>query len=209
MTSSNDQKLQFRHIEIADLPAIADLLHVGFPIRSKSYWEEGLRRFAKYTPPEGVPKLGYLLASGGIPVGVLLLIFSNNVNEATPGVRCNVSSWYVRPDFRAYAPLLVLRAIKNHAVTYVNVWPANYTLPTIETQGFTKAAGGLFAGVPALGRIRRDVNIMSRPEEWNRSKFISASRIAPADGSRKIRLHLPVVRNDYRGTTVYLQEAPV
>jgi hypothetical protein len=162
-----------RQIVIDDFPAIADLLHIGFPHRTKLYWEEGLRRLAVYTRPEGGPKFGYLLASGGAPVGVLLLISSNNGDEATPRIRSNLSSWYVRPEFRAYASLLSLRAISNRAVTYINVWPAENTLPTIKAQGFTKGAGGCFVALPALNRFRRDVKIWSRAEEWNRSKFIS------------------------------------
>jgi hypothetical protein len=167
-----------REIGLDDFPVIADLLRIGFPNRSRLYWEEGLRRFAAYTTrPDGVPKFGYLLASGGVPVGVLLLIFSSSVDEGTPRLRCNVSSWYVRPEFRTYASLLPLRAIKNSAVTYINVWPAENTLPTITAQGFTKGAGGYFVGVPALSRVRRDVKIWSRPEEWAQSKFISAAEL--------------------------------
>src|SRR5208337_5592046 len=177
MSGQDSISLSCRQIGIDDLPAIVDLLHAGFPKRSKSYWEEGLQRLAAYTPPEGVPKFGYLLVSGVTPVGVLLLISSRSLKEATPAIRCNVSSWYVRPDFQAYAPLLSLRATKSKAVTYVNISPATHTLQTIEAQGFAKAAGGFFAGVPALGRIRNDVHILSNPEEWKQSKFISAAEL--------------------------------
>ena len=48
-----------------------------------------------------------------MPVGVLLLIFSDVATSATPNIRCNVSSWYVEPAFRSFASLLVLRALKN------------------------------------------------------------------------------------------------
>ena len=50
--------------------------------------------------------------------------------------RCNLSSWYVEPSFRAYAPLLVSQALRHKHVTYLNVSPAPHTLPIIEAQGF-------------------------------------------------------------------------
>ena len=55
------------------------------------------------------------------------LIFSEVATGATPKIRCNVSSWYVEPAFRSFASLLVLRALKNKDVTYLNISPAPAT----------------------------------------------------------------------------------
>ena len=162
-----------RAITVSDLPAITDLLLEGFSSRSRIYWETGLRHLAGYAPPEGKPRFGYMLEAEGIPVGVILLIFSNVLGLETPAIRCNVSSWYVRPEFSAYAPLLSLRATKNDAMNYIDVWPATNTLGIIEAQGFSKAGSGYFVGVPTSGRERSDVTILSRRAQWERSKFIS------------------------------------
>ena len=169
--------LTCREIEIADVPAIIELLQAGFPNRTRSYLQDGFQRLAAHTPPEGVPKFGYVLLSDATPIGVLLLISSRCNGAGSPAIRCNVSSWYVRPDFRAYAPMLSMRATKSKAITYLNIWPADHTLQTIEAQGFSKATGGFFAGVPALGRIRNDVRIASTPQAWDRSRFMSPAEL--------------------------------
>lgn len=170
-------RLSCRQIGEADLPCIAELLRAGFPHRTLSYWQDGLRRMAAYAPPEGMPRFGHLLASGDTPVGALLLISSTVANASAHAVRGNVSSWYVQPDFRAYAPMLASRATRNDAVTYVNVWPASHTVSTIQAQGFVKGAGGYFVGLPALGPPRRNIDIVWRQDEWGRSRFISAAQL--------------------------------
>lgn len=173
MPNQGSKGVSCRQIGVDDLPAIVDLLSKGFPDRSRSYWVQGLRRLAAHTPPAGVPKFGYILVSESLPVGALLVIYSNCADGEANAIRCNVSSWFVLPEFRAYAPLLSLRATKTNAATHINVWPAEHTLSTIEAQGFSKATGGLVAGVPALSRTANNVHISATAEEWQRSKFIS------------------------------------
>jgi hypothetical protein len=143
-------KLSCRQIRPADLPAVTDLLHEGFPKRSRDYWEAGLRLLAARSPPEGCAQFGHLLEVGGRPAGVLLMIFSASPDGAGPALRGNVSSWYVTPEARAYAGLLVLRALRPPDACFVNVSPAPGTLPIIAAQGFTRFCGGVFAALPAL-----------------------------------------------------------
>ena len=64
--------------------------------------------------------------------------------------RCNLSSWYVEPRFRTYAPMLVSHAARHKDVTYTNVSSAPHTRPIIETQGFLRYSEGIFVAVPAL-----------------------------------------------------------
>ncbi len=48
----------------------------------------------------------------------ILLICSAMPAGETLAPRCNLSSWYVEPAFRAYAPLLVSQALRHKEVTY-------------------------------------------------------------------------------------------
>lgn len=82
-----------------------------------------------------------MLLAGGEPVGVLLLI-------PAPGAapRINVSSWYVRPPWRAFAAVLNQRALRQRDATYLNISPAPHTRPVIEALGFRRLFSGLFAG---------------------------------------------------------------
>jgi hypothetical protein len=90
------------------------------------------------------------LENDGVAVGAILLIFAT-----TPGgdaVRANVSSWYVDPAFRGYAPLLVSQALKLKQVTYLNISAAPHTWPILEAQGYRRYSNGVFVAMPAWQR---------------------------------------------------------
>jgi hypothetical protein len=147
------QKIRCREISAADLDAVADLLTRGFVGRSRDYWMQGLRRQAAREVPNGYPRFGYMLHHDGVPVGVLLLLYTSRTVGAEPAIHCNLSSWYVDPAFRNYAPMLTSIAQKNKEVTYLNISPATWTWPIIEAQGFNTYCSGLFFSIPALSRI--------------------------------------------------------
>ena len=110
----------------------------AFPTATRRFWLRALRAAARAASRRRrLPQYGYLLESGGVPVGAILLICSTMPGRARPpAVRCNLSSWYVEPDSAAYAPLLVSQALRHKHVTYLNVSPAPHTWPIIEAQGF-------------------------------------------------------------------------
>jgi hypothetical protein len=139
-----------RQIEEADLGAVAELLARGFWLRTKAYWLGGLARLGARAVPAGYPRYGLLLESEGRVVGAILTIYSSVPAEGGLTIRCNLSSWYVDPDFRGYAPLLA--SFRDPAVTYVNISPAQNTWPTIEAQGFRCIREGWFLSFPALSR---------------------------------------------------------
>ncbi|HVV92462.1 MAG TPA: acyl-CoA acyltransferase [Hyphomicrobiales bacterium] len=141
--------IRCRPIGDDDLPAVADLLFRGFPGRAKRYWQEGLDRQRRAALPPGRPRYGYLLANGEEPVGALLVLFAADDRGQ---VRCNLSSWYVEPAYRAFAPLLLNVAAKHREVTYLNVSPARHTWATIEAQGFVRYSAGQFVALPLLAR---------------------------------------------------------
>jgi hypothetical protein len=146
-------KLRCREISAADLDQVADLLTRGFVGRSREYWMQGLRRQAARQIPDGYPRFGYMLDHDGRAVGVLLLLYTSRIDGGEVAIQCNLSSWYVEPAFRNYAPLLTKIAQKNGEVTYLNISPATWTWPIIETQGFNSYCSGLFFSIPALSRL--------------------------------------------------------
>ena len=137
-------KVRCREITESDVEQIADLLTRGFVGRSREYWIQGLRRQAFRLVPEGYPRFGYMLDNGGMPVGVLLLIYTTRGDSEETAIQCNLSSWYVEPAFRNYAPMLTKIAQRHKDVTYLNISPAVWTWPIIETQGFRAYSRGLF-----------------------------------------------------------------
>src|SRR5579871_6135484 len=150
---------RFREIQESDVDAIADLLTRGFGHRSRDYWMQGLRRQNSRALPEGAPHLGYLMESDGKPVGCLLLIYSTKTIGGEAATCCNVSSWYVDPEFRNYAALLASMTQKRKDVTYFNVTPAIPTWPILEAQGFKTYCRGLYFSLPILSRAPADMRI--------------------------------------------------
>src|SRR5947209_8156542 len=139
-----------REIEEADLGAVAELFARGFRLRRKSYWLRGFSRMRGRTVPAGYARYGLMLESDGRPVGAILTIYSSVPADGGFAIRCNLSSWYVEPEFRSYAPLLA--SFRDAAVTYVNISPAPNTWATIEAQGFNCIREGWFLSFPALSR---------------------------------------------------------
>ena len=148
-------QVRCRQIRQADLEAVADLLARGFPARTRKYWTSALARLAARRPPEGCPQFGYLLEADGVPVGALLLIFT----ETGGRVRCNVSSWYVEPAHRAHAAVLASLASKLKHVTYINTSAAAHTWPILDALGYRRYSLGQFAAAaflrPGRDRVRR------------------------------------------------------
>jgi hypothetical protein len=145
-------QVRCREIGESDIDRVADLLTRGFAGRSRDYWMQGLRRQAVRDVPTGYPQFGYMLDHEGRPIGVLLLLYSARKRGGETSIRCNLSSWYVEPGFRNYATMLTRIAQRHKEVTYLNISPARWTWPTIETQGFRAYCKGLFVSFPALSR---------------------------------------------------------
>lgn len=142
--------LRCRQIRVADLPSIATLLAEGFPRCSREFWLHAFEKLTAREPPPGLPKYGYLMESGHVPVGAILLICSKIRDVDTVTIRCNLSSWYVKPKFRSYATLLVSQAFRPKDVTYLNISPKQDTWPVIEAQGFLRYCDGVFIAAPVL-----------------------------------------------------------
>ena len=69
-----------------------------------------------------------MLDNDGTPVGVLLLLYTFRDEGGEPAIYCNLSSWYVEPAFRNYAPLLTKIAQRHKEVTYLNISPGDLDL---------------------------------------------------------------------------------
>ncbi len=147
-------RVRCREVNTADVDGIVNLLTSGFD-RDRDFWKRALRRLSEHRTPDGLPKYGYLLESDGVPVGVVLLIFSKFPARQQEEIRCNVSSWYVKPEFRSCATMLVSAAFRHKGVTYFNITPAPHTWPILEAQGYKRYCNGVFVSVPALGPLSR------------------------------------------------------
>ena len=144
-------RIRCRPIADGDLDGLADLFKRGFGARrTHAFWRHVLAGLQARAVPAEMPRYGYLLENDGVAVGAILLIFTT-----TPGgtaLRANVSSWYVEPAFRGYAPLLVSQALKLKQVTYLNISAVRHTWPILEAQGYRRYSSGVFVALPLLRR---------------------------------------------------------
>jgi len=145
--------LRCRQIDEADIEAVASFLARGFPAHDRGFWRDAFARLTKHEPPPGFPKYGYVLEQDRVVVGAILLICSTLPADGAVTTRCNLSSWYVEPRFRPYAPMLVSQALRDKNVTYINISPAPHTRPIIEAQGFARYCDGIFFAVPLLNGL--------------------------------------------------------
>jgi hypothetical protein len=154
--------IRCRQIAETDETAIAELLTRGFPDRTRAFWLHAVQQLGRRAAPAGLPRYGYMLESGGEPVGAVLMICSTVRTGDKSAIRCNLSSWYVEPAFRTYAALLTANALKHKDVTYLNVSPAPHTWPIIEAQGFARYSDGVFICLPMLSGLfaPADVSIL-------------------------------------------------
>jgi hypothetical protein len=173
-------KIRCRRIEEADAERVVALFTRGFGARrTRQFWERVMARLATHAAAADVPGYGYLLESEGAAVGAILQIFSTlraGAHEQAT-TRCNVSSWYVDPAFRSYAPFLVSQALKQKGVTYLNISSIPHTRPIVEAQGYLRFSNGVFVVLPCLSRapaglqariIVADAQPQSRFEEHER-----------------------------------------
>jgi hypothetical protein len=142
--------IRCREINKDDLTAVADLLTCGFPERSHPTWVRALGILSERTCPAGYPRYGYLLEINGKPVGALITIFSTAISDEREAIRCCVSSWFVKSEFRSYATMMSSRALALPKVTYLNITPKRGTFQILEAQGYKRYCNGVFVAVPAI-----------------------------------------------------------
>jgi hypothetical protein len=142
-------RIYSREIVDADVDTLAKFLGKGLGYSSQRFLQI-LQRLRQHPTPAGFPKFGFVLQNDKTIVGAILLIYSTIWSEGVPYIRCHVTSWYVEPDFRAYATLFFSKALKNTNVTYINVSARPSTVPIIMAQGFMKYSNGQFVAVPIL-----------------------------------------------------------
>lgn len=154
-----------RPIGEADLAGVVECLERGFPDRPRQHWRDALARMAGRPPVDDLPRYGYALESQEHIVGVMLTLFFRHSSEEGAPIRCNLSSWAVDEDFRAYAGKLVMTAMRRRDVTYLSITPAPVTLKVTEALRFKRFADGQHAFMPVLSPARQGARVLAaRPD---------------------------------------------
>jgi hypothetical protein len=141
--------LRVREITADDHDAVARLLAKGFQ-RPVWYYAEALRRLSRHPTPPGRPKYGIMMEADGVVVGAVLLIFTAVQSGGQACTRCNVTSWYVEPEYKSYGALFTSRALRHKDVTYINISARPVARPIIQAQGFHCYSNGQHVAAAAL-----------------------------------------------------------
>lgn len=153
-------KIRCREIKPKDLHDVVNLLVSGFPERTRECWLTVIQVLAQHRTPEGFPRYGYLLECDEAVVGVSLLIFTSMSADGNSRVRCNICSWYVKPEFRSYASVVGFREQRPKDVTYFNVTPASHTFRTLESRGYKRSSQGWFIALAWLARRSQQATVI-------------------------------------------------
>ncbi len=144
------KKIRCRGIVEDDFAAVSGLLCEGFKGRPQGYWLAGFERLRRREVPEGYQRYGLALEADGTIVGAILLIASTRNVDGEAAIYSNVAGWYIKPEFRSYAQMLVSTALRRKDTTYVNTSAAPHTWPIVENQGYTRYCAGLFFALAPL-----------------------------------------------------------
>lgn len=110
------------------------LLAKGFPGRTQAFWAAALERILKLHASHKTGAPGELLMKGERPVGVLLKIASHTDGGKRRTI--NLSSWYVEPDCRWFAPRMLQKATSDETATYTDFTASPETFKLNERLGF-------------------------------------------------------------------------
>lgn len=141
------------------------LLATGFPNRSKEYWTSALFAIEKFggNRMAQVP-CGYLWIDRGNPAGVMLTPASLRAQPGGATRRIvNLASWFIEPEARWKAPLMLRSILQQQDAVYTDVSPTEPVRKILMAFGFRQVTQGVSINLLALEAVIRRSS--SRVEE--------------------------------------------
>ncbi len=157
-------KAEVRPAHKEDVDAIILLLRDGLDSRlSVEEW----RRLFEYPGVQGQPNLGFVLEAGNRLVGFLGAVYSSRRVEGRVEGFCNLSSWYVIPEFRTSGMALLRAALRQRDYTFTAFQPSQLNAQVLKLCGFRQVdSHKLLCGPPLYSAL---VERKSRLSFGNRS----------------------------------------
>ena len=129
----------------ANLTEAQSLLVEGFPERGAAFWARGLARLREWpgNPAASVP-IGHVLMEKTLPVGVVLTPASVR-RDADDRIRplINISSWYIKPDYRWKALVMLRGLFHDPAPIFTDLTPTPDVSRMLEPFGFRGVNSGV------------------------------------------------------------------
>jgi hypothetical protein len=142
--------VKIRPLEDSDQQSVVTLLTEGFMRRNYNYWMNCWRYLQSQFVPSDQPRFGWGMEQEGVLVGVILNLWRPQERCMAGRPVANLSSWYVKPEYRSFAAMLLARASRDPNVTYLNVSAAKPTVKICEAFGFQMYSRGQALAIPLL-----------------------------------------------------------
>lgn len=116
-----------------DIDAVIPFLHAGLG----PHWPpEAWRRLFEYPRVASQPNLGFVLESGDQIVGFLGAIYSERLMGGHLERFCNLSSWYILPQYRNLSLKLLMALLTQRGYTFTNLTPSERVVQVMKACGF-------------------------------------------------------------------------
>jgi acetoacetyl-CoA synthetase len=116
----------------ADVESICQFLHEGFEAISAKTWQS----LFNYTWLEKKPNFGFVAVDGETVIGFVGALYSKRRINGKTGLVCNLTSWYVRPDYHGWGAPLLAAALRDKTITFTALTPAPVTRQILKAMGF-------------------------------------------------------------------------
>ncbi len=128
-------------IDEARFATAIDILRRGFPYRSRSFWETSINRIRRFCECKSV---GQFLIVQGRPVGIILTpLYERVISDDRAQPIINLSSWYIEPEFRQCALLMMKRLLSKDDAIFTNLSPTPSVMKIMNRCGFRSLNKGI------------------------------------------------------------------
>ena len=122
-----------RPARAADIERLCVFLHRGFGARIPVAW----RPLFDYRWLDEKPNLGFMLVTGGEIRGFIGMLYARRLFQGKAALVCNLSSFYVHPDYRGWSFALLAHALRDETVCYTSFTPSPTVTHMCEAMGFS------------------------------------------------------------------------
>lgn len=154
--------LKLRPVEQADDADALDLLVRGFPRRARDVWLNGLTRAAALQVRDPAWPLGFVMERSGVPCGVMLTLATRRPAQSLPTV--NLCAWYVEPEARAVAPMMLMKVLAYADAVFTDLTPSVEVNAILPRLGFERWCEGGMAVLTPLAALRQSAAQVRAPE---------------------------------------------
>ncbi len=106
---------------------------------------------------------GYFLADKGKPVGLLGMIFSTRMIDREEHKFCDLSAWYVKPEYRGHSIALLIPILGRKDLTITTFTASNRVIAVLRKLGFKDIESHIRIAIP-IPLTSKNVRVTYDPE---------------------------------------------